>query len=110
MSYYPELGSTGLFFNPGPHAIYLAISIPWVVVYTIKKFAGKRYVQGLLGVVLLGVGTFLIAVLMSRSAWIGLFCGITLPLIVFFGNTNRIGVLKKITLFTLGCTFFYCIM
>lgn len=92
MSYYPELGSTGLFFNPGPHAIYLAISTPWVVVYTIKKFAVKQYVQGLFGVILLGLGTFLIAILMSRSAWIGLFNRITLPLIVFFGNTKRIGV------------------
>jgi len=110
LSYYPELGPTGLFFNPGPYAIYLAVLTPWIIVYIIKSLACKKYPWSIFVMILLGLGLFLIVISMARSAWIGLFCGITLPLILFFGNRNLRVISKKIILFASGCIFFYFLL
>jgi len=110
-SYYPELGPTGIFFNPGPYAIYLSALIPWALVCIVNNTIRKRYARTILGLLVGGLALFLIAVSFSRSAWMGLFCGIALPLILFYGKTaETYNKVKMLLVFVIGSALFYWVL
>lgn len=71
-SYHPILGATGMFFNPGPFAIYMSASISFVFVIGLIRLLQKLYGWAIFYIFLLGLGLFFIALSLSRSAWIGL--------------------------------------
>ncbi len=110
LSYYPELGPTGIFFNTGPYAIYLSALIPWVLIYILNNTLHKMYISSILGLIASGFAIFLIIISLSRSAWIGLFCGITLPLILFYGKKGEYNVVKRLVIFIMGAALFYLVL
>jgi O-antigen polymerase len=70
-SYYPSLGITGMFFNPGPFAIFIAgFAVAVYAVILIEITTRNYFSVTLLGVLFISCLFFLIKS-DSRSAWVG---------------------------------------
>ncbi len=88
-SYYPIFGATGMFFNPGPFAIFTSALIAFVYILWIIKLLKRQYGWLAFYTLILGVGVYFVVLSLSRSAWIGLFVGIFLSsLIILFINNE----------------------
>lgn len=84
-SYYPLFGATGMFFNPGPFAIFTSALIAFVFVLWFIKLLQKQYGWLVFYTLILGLGIYFVALSLSRSAWIGLFIGMLFSsLIILF--------------------------
>lgn len=81
-SYYPMFGATGMFFNPGPFAIFTSILIAFVYVLWFIKLLQKEYGWLVFYTLIIGIGVCFVALSLSRSAWIGLFVSTSLSSVV----------------------------
>src|SRR5690606_22455530 len=81
-SYYPMFGATGMFFNPGPFAIFTSALIAFVYVLWFNKLLQKQYGWLVFYTLILSLGVYFVALSLSRSAWIGLFVSTSLSSIV----------------------------
>src|SRR5690554_5289293 len=81
-SYYPMFGATGMFFNPGPFAIFTSALIAFVYVLWYIKLLQKQYGWMVFYTLIVGIGVYFVALSLSRSAWIGLFVSTSLSSIV----------------------------
>ncbi|WP_257669233.1 O-antigen ligase family protein [Parapedobacter tibetensis] len=82
-SYYPMFGATGMFFNPGPFAIFTVALMACVLVACGVNLMDKQYAIALFQLVLFVVGCYFVALSLSRSAWIGLLGGSIVPLTAY---------------------------
>lgn len=81
-SYYPMFGATGMFFNPGPFAIFTSSLIAFVYVLWFNKLVEKQYAWLMFYTLIIGIGVYFVALSLSRSAWIGLFVSTSLSSVV----------------------------
>ncbi|MBD1432870.1 O-antigen ligase family protein [Sphingobacterium sp. DN00404] len=66
---------SGMFFNPGPYAIFLASLMMTVTVACVWTYRKRNFLLAKLLMVLLILGLLVLVELGSRSAWIGLSAG-----------------------------------
>lgn len=81
-SYYPMFGATGMFFNPGPFAVFTSALIAFVYVLWFNKLLQKQYGWLVFYTLILSLGVYFVALSLSRSAWIGLFVSTSLSSVV----------------------------
>lgn len=110
-SYYPFLGVTGMFFNPGPFAIFTSTLIAFVYVLWIIKLLKKEYGWLSFYTLILGIGVYFVALTLSRSAWVGLFASALFSSVVIpFLNSKHF--LRKNMIFVKFCAsvLFLCLI
>jgi O-antigen ligase len=81
-SYFPGFGPTGMFFNPGPFAIFTASILAFTAINAVDQFCKKDYIRATFYFALLGLGVYFLILSTSRSAWIGIAAGISIPLLI----------------------------
>lgn len=75
-SYHIAFEVTGMFFNPGPFAIYTSSLIAFVSVLWLIKLLQKQYDWLVFYTLILNIGVYFVALSLSRSAWMGLFVSV----------------------------------
>ena len=91
--HYPGASATGMFFNPGPFAIYTTALLLFVLVLSLVNIKTKKYGMAAVQAVLSIAAIWLVFTSHSRSAWIGLFIGfalVTLWIVIQNGQFNKI--------------------
>jgi O-antigen ligase len=91
--HYPGAIATGMFFNPGPFAIYTTALLLFVLVLSLVNIKTKKYGMAAVQAVLSIAAIWLVFTSHSRSAWIGLFMGfalVTLWIVIQNGQLNKV--------------------
>lgn len=96
-SFYPIFRATGMFFNPGPFAIFTSALIAFIYVLWLIKLLQKQYGWMVIYTLIIGIGVYFVALSLSRSAWIGLSISILLSsLVILFVNYDSFFKRNKI--------------
>lgn len=80
-SYYPRFGATGMFFNPGPFAIFTAALLVVVGVLFQQRLINNDYLKATFYGLLIATAVYFVICSLSRSAWLGALTGL------FIGST-----------------------
>lgn len=98
---------SGMFFNPGPFAIYFTTLLLFVIPIIFVKIKKRHLNSSILYLTVIFGGSLILIELESRSAWIGLFVGIISILFTFlwFYGNNWLEHIRKKAVITLVIIF-----
>ncbi|TCC96565.1 O-antigen ligase family protein [Pedobacter hiemivivus] len=82
-SYYPKFGATGMFFNPGPFAIFITALTVFIFPVFLHQVINKKYLNAAFYAILMMISTYFIINSLSRSAWLGGLAGLFIGGIMF---------------------------